>query len=271
MPMTPPISESVTASTRNCVRMSRPRAPDRHAQADLARPLRHRDQHDVHDADAAHEQRDGRDGGQQQGQHLRGRLLRLEHLGEVADPEVVVLVRLQAVALAQELADLVLGLPHHGRRRGPGRRSSPPTAPWPGCRRAPCSSRWRSGSGSRRPGPGPRCSGPCVSSTPTTVNGTFLMRMTWPSGSASPKRFWLTVCPSSATLAAPSTSSWVRKRPVDHPPLARLEVLRRDALERGGPVEVAVDDLRAAAHRRGGRLDERDLALDGPGVVLGDA
>src|SRR5664280_3678222 len=30
-----------------------PRA-DRHAHADLARPLRHRDQHDVHDPDASH-------------------------------------------------------------------------------------------------------------------------------------------------------------------------------------------------------------------------
>ena len=54
---------------------------------------------------------------------------------------------------------------------------------------------------------------PFLSRTPTTVNGTFLMRMTWPSGSASPKRFWLTVWPSRATLAAPSTSSWVRRRP----------------------------------------------------------
>ena len=37
-----------------------PRA-DRHAHADLARPLGDRDQHDVHHADAADDQRDHRD------------------------------------------------------------------------------------------------------------------------------------------------------------------------------------------------------------------
>jgi hypothetical protein len=51
IPSTPPISDSVTASTRNWVRMSRRRA-DRHPQPDLARPLAHRDQHDVHDPSA---------------------------------------------------------------------------------------------------------------------------------------------------------------------------------------------------------------------------
>ena len=32
---------------------------DGHPQADLPRPLRHRDEHDVHDPHAAHDQRDG--------------------------------------------------------------------------------------------------------------------------------------------------------------------------------------------------------------------
>ena len=41
-------------------RMSRRARPDRHAQADLPRALGHRDQHDVHDADAADQQRDRR-------------------------------------------------------------------------------------------------------------------------------------------------------------------------------------------------------------------
>src|SRR3990172_8057271 len=55
-----------------------------------------------------------------------------------------------------------------------------------------------------------------------------------------------------------------------HRPLPRLEVLRCDPLEDGGPVEVAIDDLTAAAHGRRGRLDVRDLTHDGPGVFLGD-
>ena len=43
------------ASVRNWPTMSRRNAPTRLADADLARPLRDRDEHDVHDADAADE------------------------------------------------------------------------------------------------------------------------------------------------------------------------------------------------------------------------
>ena len=49
--------------------LPRPRA-DGQADADLARPLGHGDEHDVHDADAADEQADAGDGGQQRGHHL---------------------------------------------------------------------------------------------------------------------------------------------------------------------------------------------------------
>ena len=57
MPTTPPARLSATASIRNCrIDVARARA-DRQAEADLARPLGHRQQHDVHDADAADEQR----------------------------------------------------------------------------------------------------------------------------------------------------------------------------------------------------------------------
>ena len=41
------------------------RAPDGHADADLARPLGDADEHDVHDADAADEQRHGGDAAEQ--------------------------------------------------------------------------------------------------------------------------------------------------------------------------------------------------------------
>ena len=44
---------------------------DREADADLARALGHRHEHDVHDADAADEQADRGDGAEQRGQHLR--------------------------------------------------------------------------------------------------------------------------------------------------------------------------------------------------------
>ena len=49
-----------------------PRRAERFANADLPRPLGDRDQHDVHDADAADQQAHGRDAGQQPGEHLRG-------------------------------------------------------------------------------------------------------------------------------------------------------------------------------------------------------
>ena len=56
-PISPPSPLMISASIRNCRRMSRPGA-DRLADPDLARPLGHRHQHDVHDPDAADEQRD---------------------------------------------------------------------------------------------------------------------------------------------------------------------------------------------------------------------
>ena len=54
---------------------------------------------------------------------------------------------------------------------------------------------------------------PLRSSSPITVKGTFLMRITWPSGSPSPNRLLATVWPRSATLLAPSISSRLKSRP----------------------------------------------------------
>ena len=55
---------------------------ERHAQPDLARPLGDRHQHDVHDADAAHHERDGGDAGEQHRQRPAGLLQRAGHLFE---------------------------------------------------------------------------------------------------------------------------------------------------------------------------------------------
>ncbi len=54
---------------------------------------------------------------------------------------------------------------------------------------------------------------PLALSTPTTANGTFLMRIIWPTGLVSPNRFWATVLPSSATFAPEFTSSVVNAFP----------------------------------------------------------
>ena len=54
---------------------------------------------------------------------------------------------------------------------------------------------------------------PLRSSMPITVKGTFLIRMIWPVGSASPKRLSAVVWPTRATFVAPSTSSTLICRP----------------------------------------------------------
>ena len=65
-PTSPPSRLSVIASMRNWMRMSGLGA-HRDPDADLPGPLGDTDQHDVHDADAADEQREPGDGPQQEG------------------------------------------------------------------------------------------------------------------------------------------------------------------------------------------------------------
>ena len=96
MPIAPPASDSTIASTRNCSSTSTVARADRQAQADLARPLGHRHQHDVHDADAADEQRHRGDARQQVGHRRRGRRQHARHLLERPHHEVVVVAGLDA-------------------------------------------------------------------------------------------------------------------------------------------------------------------------------
>ena len=66
------------------------------ADADLARPLEHRGQHDVHDADAAHQQRDAGDGAHDDVEQALGlAALRQQRLGH--DDLVVVDAAVDAV------------------------------------------------------------------------------------------------------------------------------------------------------------------------------
>ena len=61
MPIRPPMSVSVAASTRNCQRISRRVAPQRLAESDLPGAIGDRDHHDRHDADPADQQRHARE------------------------------------------------------------------------------------------------------------------------------------------------------------------------------------------------------------------
>ena len=152
MPRPPPSRQSTTASTRNCRRMSLGPGADGHPQADLAVPLGHRHEHDVHDADAADDQRDQGHAHQQARHEADRRAQGLDDLGHVADVEVVRLARADVVPLAQQLGDLrdrdgdLLG--RSGRERGSGRRSR--TAPAGACRPSgPPTASGRGGSSSR--------------------------------------------------------------------------------------------------------------------------
>ena len=81
---------------------------DGHADADLARPLGHRDEHDVHDPDAADEQRHRRDREQQRAKDLHLRVLRLRDLFLRAHLKIEIAAGRDAVSLTQNCFDLRL-------------------------------------------------------------------------------------------------------------------------------------------------------------------
>ncbi len=92
--------------------MSRRQCPHGYAQADFLAPLGHRHQHDVHDADAADQQRHAGDGGEHRRHGRRRGLLRPRHLRQVADLEIVFSARRRAVMLAQDPRDLRIDIWH---------------------------------------------------------------------------------------------------------------------------------------------------------------
>src|SRR5262249_21504380 len=87
-----------------------PARPDRHANADLARALGHRDQHDVHDPHAAHDETDQRQEEHQQRHLIADRPGLLLLFLERRNLEIVLLTLADLVPLAQEVLDLRHGL-----------------------------------------------------------------------------------------------------------------------------------------------------------------
>ena len=116
MPMMPPVAAMTTASTRNCSMMSLAARADGHADADLAGAFGDRHEHDVHDADAADQQRDAGDAAEQDRHHPRRALRRFGDVGQIAHGEVIFAPFGDAVALAQEQRDLLLGFLQPSRR-----------------------------------------------------------------------------------------------------------------------------------------------------------
>ena len=82
---------------------------DRFTDANLARPLRDRHEHDVHNADAADEQRDPDYGAHDAGSRVEHRGDRLHQLFLRGDLEIVGLAFFQMVPSAQDVSDLLFG------------------------------------------------------------------------------------------------------------------------------------------------------------------
>ena len=93
---------------------------DRHAQADFAGALGDGDVHDVHDADAAHHERDARYAGQQRGHQVGGAV---QHRAEFllrADGEVVLVIGLELVVAPEDGRYFVRGIVRHVLAEGGG-------------------------------------------------------------------------------------------------------------------------------------------------------
>ena len=102
-PIKQPITEMITASSRNCSQDVPFACADRHADADLAGAFGDRDQHDVHDADAADQQRYRSDRAEQQRHDPRAFCGRIRCGGKVAQEEIVIHALAYPVPLAQQI------------------------------------------------------------------------------------------------------------------------------------------------------------------------
>ena len=118
MPMRPPKMLRATASARNWSRISSTARADGEADADLAGALGDADEHDVHDADAADEQRNAGDGAEQHGHDFGGLRGDFGDFLLGADEEVVFLAVGDAVTLAKEIHDFLLDDRHEVGARG---------------------------------------------------------------------------------------------------------------------------------------------------------
>ncbi len=81
------------------------------------------------------------------------------------------------------------------------------------------------------------------------VNGTFLIRIVWPMGSASPNRLVTGVLPSTATLFAESMSCCENSAPISHGEIANRQIVGSNSVDVRRPVIVSVNHLGSASHQ----------------------
>src|SRR5207247_5800443 len=110
-PSSPPSTLSTIASLRNCSWTSDSLAPTA-SRSHLSRALSDGHQHDIHDADATHEQGQRRNASQTYGQNPAGRQLSLYYVLRAADVEVVSFRWIEMVALTRQSHNLLCGLRH---------------------------------------------------------------------------------------------------------------------------------------------------------------
>ena len=99
-----------TDSMRNCIMMFWKVRAQRFTDADFPRPFSDGDHHDIHDTDAADDERNGGDTAQEEGQHGRRAGHGFHEARQVADVEVVFLAVHDVMALAQQRFDFGLDL-----------------------------------------------------------------------------------------------------------------------------------------------------------------
>jgi hypothetical protein len=218
------------ASTQELLQDVAAARADGHAQPDLAGALGDRDQHDVHDADAADDQRDRGDAREQGREHAGDRAHQGLELAHVADVEVVVLAGQDVPTLAQERLDLLLGLVGARLRDRGDHHHADAVVAGDAARRRSCRA-----SSPRRPGPGRRwrCPSPSSRRRPRRSSRAGGSRRPAAPGRRAAR----------ARGSRRSGSAWRRcsGRPVEEPPavdgpVADLEVLGRDAVEAGAAV-----------------------------------
>src|SRR5438552_9620769 len=177
------------------------RGADGEPDPDLASALGHGDEHHVHDAYPADDQRNGCDADEQHLEGVAGLDLGLDDFVGPANVEVVFLTRLDVVPLAQERGDLVDGWIHGLLRNCGAEDVVQPGRVSPTQLHLVVQGRIRVSSWSD-----PDALGPLRKSTPTTWKSCSLIRITCPTGSSSPKSCSRTVSPISTRLRAEITS-----------------------------------------------------------------
>src|SRR5207249_11185287 len=99
------------------------------SQPNLSRALSDGHQHDIHDADATHEQVQRRNASQKYGQNPAGRKLSLYYVLRAADVEVVSFRWIEMVALTQQSHNLLGSLRHGSRETAEQKMSSSQNVP----------------------------------------------------------------------------------------------------------------------------------------------